>query len=162
QREQNQRREGGGGAGAPPGGGPPRGGGRTQGRRGGARGGSHDPGQGAEGLGGPRRRPPLVPVGRGGPGRRGGVAPLGGGAVPVGIGNADAVVHHLPSISGVKTTCTVRSSAPRTTRSSRVPPCAPWSAPNRSSTPPTGWPAAATIRSPEERPARAAGLSSVT
>src|SRR4029077_3282326 len=110
------------------------------------------------GLGVQRRRQPLVQFAGGDPARGEVVAQLGGDTVPVGVGNADAVVHHWPSDSGVNTTCTARSSAPRTTRSSRVPPCAPWSAPNRSSTPPTGWPAAATIRSPEERPARAAGL----
>ena len=85
------------------------------------------------------------------------VAQLGPGAVLVGVGDADGVVDQLPSVSEVSATCTVRSSVPRTTRSSRVPPCAPWSAPNRSSTPSTGWPAAATIRSPEVRPARTAG-----
>src|SRR5262249_57108104 len=111
-----------------------------------------------EGLGVQRRGQPLVQFAGGDPARGEVVAQLGGDAVPVGVGNADAVVDHLPSVSGVNSTCTVRSSAPRTTRSSRLPPCAPWSASNRSSTPPAGWPATATIRSPEERPARAAGL----
>jgi hypothetical protein len=32
------------------------------------------------------------------------VAQLGGAAVPVDVGNADAVVDQLPSISGVNTT----------------------------------------------------------
>ena len=36
------------------------------------------------------------------------VAQLGGDAVPVCVGNADAVVHHSPSVSWVNTTCTVR------------------------------------------------------
>ena len=54
----------------------------------------------------------------------------------------------------------LRSSVPRRTFSSRVPADAARSAVDRSSTERTGWPAAATIRSPEARPARAAGLSS--
>src|SRR5262249_13420773 len=45
-------------------------------------------------------------------------------------------------------TCRVRSSVPRTSFSSMAPPCAAWSASNRSSAVRTGWPAAATIRSP--------------
>jgi hypothetical protein len=45
-------------------------------------------------------------------------------------------------------TCRVRSSVPRTSFSSMVPPCAVWSASNRSSAPRTGRPPAATIRSP--------------
>ena len=45
-------------------------------------------------------------------------------------------------------TCRVRSSVPRRSFSSMVPPCAVLSASNRSSALRTGWPAAATIRSP--------------
>src|SRR5258706_26612 len=52
----------------------------------------------------------------------------------------------------VKVTWRVRSPVPRKTLSSRVPPRAAASASNRSSGVRAGWPAAATIRSPEESP----------
>ena len=96
---------------------------RTEQRRDGPGQVSHDPAQDAEGLGVQRRRQPLVQFAGGDPARAKVVGQLGGDAV--GVGNADAVVHQVPSISGVNTTCTVRSSEPRTTRTSRVPPCAP-------------------------------------